>query len=338
MAHFSFLCLHHQRHGSADVGVLQNGTRIQLGAWLSWQKSAWRRGKLPSERASLLLSLGVKKMAAADAEMVHVENEGVEDSKWGKMYGELLQFRMNLGRVDNILRVDQSDSSAAPKAKKTRNRKTEEPISPREDGQVVTERAEQLASWVVELKEAYKHGRLAPRRQSLIESAGIVFDKNRIRWVERYRQLLEFRRESNGTWTGKLGKGKGGLASKKPRLSQWVKRQVRASQQGLLSSARCRLLERLGISYLGEPDGGDWKAMFAELRRYQNMCNDRSVGFGWTVSPKLGAWVHKQRILHRSGELGPKKERLLRGTGLSLTVGKRSWNGRLVELEAFKAR
>lgn len=354
MVHFSSLCMHHQRHGSADVGVLQNGTRVQLGAWLSWQRSAWRRGKLPSERSRLLLSLGVRKMVAADSEAEHAVDvavgwlgedshaeqppKSVDSSGWEGMYGELLLFRMRLGQVDNIAPEVWRGSSPIPQTRRSRRRKSARPGSLDQHQRDTAERVEQLASWVLGHKEAYKLGRLSGRWQTKLESAGVIFDQNRVRWVERYRQLLDYKRESNGTWTGRLGKGKGGLGGKRPRLAQWVKRQVRASQQGLLSGARCRLLERLGISHLGETDGGDWKVMFAELRRYQNTCNDRSAGFGWTVSPKLGGWVHQQRILHRSGDLRPMRERLLRGTGLSLAVGKRSWNGRLVELEAFRAR
>lgn len=85
------------------------------------------------------------------------------------------------------------------------------------------------------------------------------------------------------------------VCAQEPRLSQWAKRQVRASQKGILSPTRARLLERLGIKGLCTGDKEDWRGMFTELRKYQNNCNDVSVGYGWAINPRLGGWVHKQR-------------------------------------------
>lgn len=74
-----------QREGHVTVPQLHVEGKCNLGAWLNWQRTRYKRGKLEKERQHQLEQLGV-------AWSVH-------DAKWDRMYAALLEFVQREGHA-----------------------------------------------------------------------------------------------------------------------------------------------------------------------------------------------------------------------------------------------
>lgn len=128
-------------------------------------------------------------------------------------------------------------------------------------------------------------------------------------WERRLQELLSFRKAQ-----GHLNVPR--HWPENPRLANWVNNQRRLIQDELISPARLRRLESLGISWEGSADRRRsqeeaWERLYGALRAYRRTFGNLEVPRGWTVEPRLAAWLATQRHEWRTGTLsGPREARL----------------------------
>ncbi|MBF8300536.1 MAG: box helicase [Acidobacteria bacterium] len=139
-----------------------------------------------------------------------------------------------------------------------------------------SKRYRKLSTWVQHQRVLKRTGRLSAKRARHLRNFG--FD-----WVSRGRSL-EFR--NSAYWTTKWDRMLARLATFQqrfghclvpvgwpgtPKLGQWVSRQRRLKQRGLLSKARQRKLEALGVEWTpADAAGPRWKRCFMKLMEFQS--------------------------------------------------------------------
>jgi hypothetical protein len=178
-----------------------------------------------------------------------------------------------------------------------------------------------LGNWVNYQRVLHRSGRLNASRKRRLEQIG--FD-----WLSRGRSVA-FRDSSY--WDTKWERMLARLARFHRRfghcrvpivwegtrtLSQWVRRQRKLKQQGVLSQDRWRRLKALGLDWkTGSSLDPRWERSFRGLREFRRRFGHCNVPSEWAENVNLGRWVVKMRGLNRAGRLSDEKVRLLNELG-----------------------
>ena len=194
-----------------------------------------------------------------------------------------------------------------------------------------------LGSWVAVQRKAHTDGLLEPWQIEVLESMdGWTWDARGARWHNGYQHLRRFvEREGHSRIPVKqmeLGF----------RLGGWVHSQRQYYRKGSLSPDRIARLEALP-GWVWTPFDAKWEHGYELASAYADEHGDADVpskhrrgGFA------LGAWVSRQRSLHRQDRLSDvRRLRLegLKGWVWEVSTGpRRSWERSLDVLKAFAAR
>ena len=146
-----------------------------------------------------------------------------------------------------------------------------------------------LGLWVAWQRQQERHGRLHPERRAALERAGFVWEPHRAREAALLRAALTAAATAPGTWAWLLDR----------RDARWLRT---AHRRGRLSPVARGTLELLGFP---------WSASAAAFAHGLAMlAGYRAAGGAVPVRQStrqdgyhLGAWVHRQRQLARSGRL-----------------------------------
>lgn len=77
-----------------------------------------------------------------------------------------------------------------------------------------------------------------------------------------------------------------------------------------------------------------WEIMFAELRRYKERFGDCNVA--WKENPKLGTWLHRQRLRMRRGNISPERKTRLDELGFDWNPLDSVWDAMFDDLERYR--
>jgi len=125
------------------------------------------------------------------------------------------------------------------------------------------------------------------------------------RWLDRYQQLLVFQadtarlpRESSRDERHSVDEA---------RVASWMRYQRRRAERGIMPSWQRVLLEQIP-GYSWGPSNDQWERQYEELHEFLN-AEERLPRYRSTDTREreLGAWVSKQRYLHRRRRLLPER-------------------------------
>jgi cation transport regulator ChaC len=276
-----------------------------LGAWVGEQREQRRKGRLSAELVALLEAEGFTWGE-------ETAKSGKNNMRWAKRLQELSEF------------ADREGHCRVPRT------------YAKNPG---------LGRWVVKQRTKYRHGLLETERVAILEDMGFEWGVAGRTWCRMFQELQEYTHRVGDCMVPRRFRGS-------PELGRWVSHQKKQFLKGALSAERVERLKELGFEFqplksatqqclrlphhtggvkestlerrgdeevadVGEKEGGEaeWAARLEELRefsRYQGHC---AVPLDYEDNPTLGAWVSRQRRLHRAGRLGSDAVRMLGALG-----------------------
>jgi len=161
------------------------------------------------------------------------------------------------------------------------------------------------------------------------------------RWDAMFAALVKYRR-----WHGDCRVPPGWSVN--PELAKWVRLQRKAHRMNRLRPDRFRRLQRLGVVW--DCDTDQWEQRFAELEAFKSRYGHCAVPRDWRENPRLGTWVHNQRVRKRRGETGAERIRRLEAIGFEWSPHRKgeqlrgayarneAWEQLFNQLEKFQQR
>ena len=155
-----------------------------------------------------------------------------------------------------------------------------------------------LGSWVGNVRQFYKVGRLSQERASRLEAIhGWVWDPYEAQWERKYELLLRFR-ELEGHATVPAD-----YVVNRVRLGSWVNEQKTMFKREKLESERLLRLEAIDGWAWNRFDAG-WLRYFKQLERHVDEHGTSDVPSSYTPNGlRVGQWAARQRSLYRNGNL-----------------------------------
>lgn len=176
-----------------------------------------------------------------------------------------------------------------------------------------------LGQWVRMQRFLKGRGELPADREQMLLNIGFKFDPAQaVLWETRFAELSSFY-EMHGHTNVPESK-----------LSQWLRLQRRRHREGRLPQERANRLSTLGVEWQSRDDA--WDVMFESLSAFKQEHGHCEVP---QHSGYLGRWVHKQRVMNRSGVLTPKRQERLSELGFVWHQQSASWNRSYQALEDF---
>jgi len=130
------------------------------------------------------------------------------------------------------------------------------------------------------------------------------------RWLDRYQQLLVFQ-----AYTARLPRESSRDEEHFPdeaRVASWMRYQRRRAERGIMAPWQQVLLEQIP-GYSWGPSNDQWERQYGQLREFLeaegHLPRYRSTDMR---ERELGAWVSKQRYLHRRWRLSAERVEALR--------------------------
>ena len=169
-----------------------------------------------------------------------------------------------------------------------------------------------LGTWVSNQRVANRNGKLDPGRKRQLDGLGFIWRfkpyNDDERWEEMFRQLEGFHMEHGHCNVSRHYK-------KNPKLGRWalltwVDTQRITKAKNMLDAERVRRLDNLGFVWSSILDE-KWEEMFRQLKEFQKEHGHCNVPQQYKKNPKLGVWVHYQRVANRKGKLAPERKRRL---------------------------
>lgn len=208
-----------------------------------------------------------------------------------------------------------------------------------------------LGAWLAEQVEHFHKGRLSVERQRALEELGFdwdfegrspVPDALQVRWEARLAELVQFQQQHGHmrvTRTNETSKG----------LMNWRDNQRTFLRKGKLSPERKARLDAIGFEWLApgrlpmskaEQNEVAWESLFVQLLAFKEAHGHCDVPDHWRGGPQLAAWVHRQRVRHRSGTLRTDRKERLRQVGFAWKSERllfaRKWERQFERLVAFQ--
>jgi len=290
---FAHLKKYIQHHGSIDVSQLFEFEGFRLGTWISTQRCAYRRGRLPMERQKLLESLPAWEWPA------------IIQTRTRKAVKKKKSIRLSWEDKLQCLRkyVKQHGHTYVPRRHVLKN-------------------GFDLGRWIADQRYRYKQGVLPKERQDALESIptwtwigkrGIVGGVSR-EWIDSFGRLQEYvKREGHADVPPDY------KTKDRYKLGAWV-----SSQRGLvntdepsntkLTEEQIELLEQLpGWTWVGRRESA-WAEAYELLKEYcANEGNARvHQHYRTKTGYALGSWVKTQRKRYRNGKLSKERQKRLR--------------------------
>ncbi len=146
-----------------------------------------------------------------------------------------------------------------------------------------------LFAWIHTQRTMHKQKKLSEYRFQKLSSLGFDWKLlNFLPWVEMYKQLLEYKKNHNGS----TNVAKTSLHYDK--LGRWVYHQRSLYRTGKLSPERVELLQSIGFKWR-IVDDTPWIDMYKRLVLYKQEHGTTCVPYKCEADRKLGRWVYAQR-------------------------------------------
>ena len=349
-----------ERFGHCNVSTYEEDSA--LGGWVSNQRTRQSKGVLYPERIRLLDELG----------FVWEWNKLKADETWMKRYHELETYVRDHGtqhvpkthankKLANwiwIQRIRRSKSyQTLPKltkeqlalmdklgfywdaheekwaARLKRLKHFKEQHGHCEVG-LVAEADDDLRSWVNTQRLTQARGELGVERKAQLDALGFSWtgETTDRKWAARLERLKHFKEQHGHCEVGLVAEADDDLRS-------WVNTQRLTQARGELAIERKAQLDALGFSWTGETTDRKWDEMYERLRNYHTQHGDADVPDRWKDDLNLAAWVRGQRQWRKRGLITGEHLRLLDELRFTWQHRERgSWDDRLAELAAFKAK
>jgi len=269
----------------------------QLAYWVFTQRRVNRQGKLPADRFTRLDRLGF--------------TWEVTDDRWEEMFRSLVDYRKTHGDC-NVPRAWPENPRLGNWVHSLRNQKRL--------GELNANHTQRLNRRVAELT--------TPQIQRL-DALGFEWNPVTSAWEKMFKALVDFK-TANGncdvpqSWQGSS------------QLWTWVSHQRKRYYNGLLSAAKARRLEKLGLVW--RPGIERWEKYFAALVEYKNTFGNCNVPQDWQGNPTLGRWVHQQRFRRSTGKLSAERIQRLNSIGFDWNRTDSRWETMFAALIEYKQR
>lgn len=181
------------------------------------------------------------------------------------------------------------------------------------------------------IKFSKKQGVLSHEHESQLNKIGFVWDPDSKVWEMRFKEFQEFKK-LHGHCLIPVN------YPENQQLKSWVINQRIKYKQGKMSEAQvCRLKD---IGFLFDKFGSDWEARFNELQEFKKLYGHCNVPQRYTVFPKLGIWLNKQRLDKKRGKVTLTAEKVSRLDKLGFIWDplESAWDDRFNKLKAFKEK
>ena len=182
----------------------------------------------------------------------------------------------------------------------------------------------QLFSWVVNRRA--RRGTLSSDEIKRLDALGFVWDADKQRWEERFKELVAYKKEHGDCMVPQKWRNNKPLAS-------WVGTQRQSKRKATLPSDKIKRLDALG--FVWDPGEQVWEQRFRELVAHKKKHGDCLVPQKWT-NKQLGSWVNTQRLSKRKSTLPSDKIKRLAALGFVWDPIEQTWEERFRELVAYK--
>lgn len=212
-------------------------------------------------------------------DIVHIlENINETLKSWNLMFNKLVEFKEEHGNFD----VPKSDKK--------------------------------LYKWVCRQRVFKNKGLIREDRYKRLNEIGFDWDVIDSRWMEKYNQLLEFKKEFGHCNVPRSYEDKA--------LATWVHTQRR--RRDLMSSERKKLLKEIGFKFQvrEEKENKLWDLKYKELLKFKKEFGHCNVSSRDQEHKKLSNWVKTQRVAEKKGVLLEDRKKKLIAIGFKFTKSK----------------
>ena len=285
----------------------------QLGKWVSNQRQAYKEARMPSERASLLNSIGFDWNVRAGSKTKRGAG-AAHSSSWDEMYQRLVAYK------------NHHDDIKVPQ---------------------IYNQDPQLENWVHHQRLHYKRKKMTTKRASLLNAIGFDWEIKPIwntnpasgaasgagegagasdgtveistsiqhkNWNEMYKRVVAYKAKHNGDTKVPV------KYEQDPQLGHWVHNQRRFYKKKKLLAERVSLLNSIGFDW-GVSLHSRWDEMYQRLVTYKHEHNgDTKVPRGYDQDPKLGNWVSNQRQAYKNAKMTTEHASLLNSIGFDWEI------------------
>ena len=153
------------------------------------------------------------------------------------------------------------------------------------------------------------------------------------KWNTMFRQLVAYHKQHQTTNVPNRWKDDPQLGAQ---LGYWVACQREYFKNGTISSKRAKLLNSLSFVWRLR-DQNPWMEMYQRLVVHKNQHQTTNIPQKYKADPKLGKWVHHQRVFYKNKELSMERTNYLDSIGFVWKVFDRvPWADMFERLVAYK--
>jgi len=177
---------------------------------------------------------------------------------------------------------------------------------------------------------AKKKGLLSSDRKELLDELGFIWNELDDAWDKAYELLKEYQLENPNQWPVR------GTVYRGFKFGGWCNKQRANNAEGLLSSDRKELLDKLG--FIWEPYDEAWDKAYGLLKEYQ-----LEKPTPWPIRDtvyqgfKLGVWCDTQRSKNAKGLLSVDRKELLDKLGFIWEPLDEAWDRAYSLLKLFRS-
>ncbi|PZT57452.1 Helicase associated domain protein [Paenibacillus silvae] len=169
-----------------------------------------------------------------------------------------------------------------------------------EKGDVSLSNDKFLYNWINGQRKAYFKGLLSNDKIEKLNSVNFIWDKLEHNWSKTYGLLVDYYKLNGHSNMPKSYFVEG------VDISQWVKNQRRNIKKGLLTTEKINKLKEVGVKI--DHFGSLWSRAYEMLCQYYNENNHSNVPHDYKREGfSLGAWVNRQRINYKNGNISSKQ-------------------------------
>ncbi len=277
----------YEKHGNLVINAdYQTADGVNLGVWISNQRYAYGKGKLPQEQIELLEGIGMswqrddsrfdegfayaedyyKANGNLDVRSTFITADGFRLGTWvhaqrscyksGKLSVDRIRRLESIGMEWTPLKDNWESGFAHLKAYCKENGNTDVPSG------YVCEDGYKLGMWFANQKSRNRNGKLTEERAKKLEALGVTWtNDHKLRWDEGYAHLLEYRKLFHHASPPATYVCRDGY-----RLGSWLQAQKRACKSGKLDDGRIDRLQMCGVKLRKEPQGSFNSVTIGELK------------------------------------------------------------------------
>ena len=266
----------YEEHGNLVVSAdYQTADGFNLGIWISSQRYAYGKGKLPQEQVKLLEAIGMswqrddsrfdegfayaegyfKSNGNLDVKSTFITADGFRLGAW--VHTQRNRYKKGKLSADRISRLEAIGMEWTPSKNNWEigfahlEAYCKEKSSTDVPSGYVCGDGYKLGTWFANQKSRSRSGTLSEERTKRLEALGVAWtNEHRLRWDEGYAHLLEYRELFHHASPPATYVCRDGY-----RLGSWLQAQKRACKSGKLDDGRIDRLQMCGVKFRKEPQG-----------------------------------------------------------------------------------